>query len=45
MAIHLRQGDFGYGRFWVASPSWYTAWLRTIWGNILTNRPVVYIAS
>lgn len=43
VAIHLRQGDFGYGRFWVASPAWYVAWLKRIWSAL--ERPVLYIAS
>lgn len=43
VAIHLRRGDFGYGRFWVAPSSWYVTWLKTIWARL--DRPVVYIAS
>jgi len=43
VAIHLRRGDFGYGRYWVAPSGWYLAWLRTIWANL--QRPVLYIAS
>jgi hypothetical protein len=43
VAIHLRHGDFGYGRYWVAPSGWYLAWLRTIWANL--QRPVLYIAS
>jgi len=43
VAIHLRHGDFGYGRYWVAPSGWYLAWLRTIWAAL--ERPVLYIAS
>lgn len=43
VAIHLRHGDFGYGRFWVAPSGWYLAWLRTLWAKL--ERPVLYIAS
>lgn len=43
VAIHLRRGDFGYGRFWVAPSSWYITWLKTIWARL--HRPVLYIAS
>lgn len=43
VAIHLRRGDFGYGRFWVAPSSWYLAWLKSIWPNL--ERPVLYVAS
>ncbi len=43
VAIHLRRGDFGYGRFWVAPAGWYLAWLRTIWATL--DRPVLYVAS
>jgi hypothetical protein len=43
VAIHLRQGDYGYGRFWVAPSAWYVGWLRTLWPKL--DRPVLYIAS
>ncbi len=43
VAIHLRRGDYGYGRFWVAPSGWYLAWLRTIWATL--DRPVLYVAS
>ena len=43
VAIHLRHGDFGYGRFWVAPSSWYIAWLQSLWQKL--ERPVLYIAS
>ncbi|HSS12540.1 MAG TPA: hypothetical protein VLL04_01515 [Rhizomicrobium sp.] len=43
VAIHLRQGNYGFGRFWVAPTGWYLAWLRRIWPDI--ERPVLYIAS
>ena len=43
LAIHLRRGDYGHGRFWIAPSSWYIAWLKSIWAGL--DRPVVYIAS
>ena len=43
VAIHLRQGNYGFGRFWVAPTGWYLAWLRTIWSSL--ERPILYIAS
>ncbi|MGB6354281.1 MAG: alpha-1,2-fucosyltransferase [Steroidobacteraceae bacterium] len=43
VAIHLRRGDFGYGRFWIAPAPWYLDWLRGIWATL--DRPVLYIAS
>ena len=43
VAIHLRQGNYGFGRFWVAPTSWYLAWLRTIWPSL--EQPILYIAS
>jgi len=43
VAIHLRQGNYGFGRFWVAPNGWYLAWLRRIWPQL--DRPILYIAS
>jgi hypothetical protein len=43
VALHLRRGDFGYGRFWIAPPSWYLQWLHGIWPRL--DAPVLYIAS
>lgn len=43
VALHLRRGDFGYGRFWIAPASWYLRWLRGIWPQL--ESPVLYIAS
>ncbi len=43
VAIHLRQGNYGFGRFWVAPNGWYLAWLRSIWPQL--DRPILYIAS
>ena len=43
VALHLRRGDFGYGRFWIAPPSWYLRWLRGTWPQL--DAPVLYIAS
>lgn len=43
VAIHLRRGDFGYGRFWMAPGAWYGAWLDAVWPTL--NHPVLYVAS
>ena len=43
VAIHLRRGDFGYGRFWIAPAGWYLDWLRRLWRDI--SAPVLYIAT
>jgi len=43
VAIHLRRGDFGYGRFWLAPSAWYSDWLDDLWPAL--NRPVLYVAS
>jgi hypothetical protein len=43
VAIHLRRGDFGYGRFWIAPADWYVQWLRRLWPEL--ERPVLYVAS
>jgi FkbM family methyltransferase len=42
VAVHLRRGDFGYGRFWVAPPAWYLAWLSKLWPSL--DEPVLYLA-
>jgi Tetratricopeptide repeat len=43
VAIHLRRGDFGSGRFWVAPGAWYAQWLAAIWETL--HDPVLYVAS
>lgn len=43
VAMHLRRGDFGYGRFWIAPERWYLEWLLDIWPKL--DDPVLYIAS
>ncbi len=43
VALHLRRGDFGYGRFWIAPETWYLDWLRELWPEL--DHPVLYIAS
>jgi len=43
IAVHLRRGDFGYGRFWVAPPAWYLDWLRELWPTLA--RPVLFVAT
>ncbi|HYE48700.1 MAG TPA: glycosyltransferase [Azospirillaceae bacterium] len=43
VALHLRRGDFGWGRFWTAPEDWYLRWLETVWGGL--DRPVLYLAT
>ncbi len=43
VTIHLRRGDFGYGKFWIAPESWYRAWLDELWPTL--ENPVLYIAT
>ncbi|QCO17380.1 glycosyltransferase (plasmid) [Azospirillum brasilense] len=43
VALHLRRGDFGWGRFWIAPASWYRRWLETVWPTL--DRPVLFIAT
>ena len=43
VAIHLRRGDFGYGRFWIAPAAWYADWLEAIWTRL--RRPVLFVAT
>jgi hypothetical protein len=30
VALHLRRGDFGYGKFWIAPEQWYLNWLEEL---------------
>lgn len=43
VGVHIRRGDFGQGKFWIAPVDWYAAWLKEIWGGL--DAPVLYIAS
>jgi hypothetical protein len=43
IAIHLRRGDFGHGRYFVAPGAWYQKWLRENWDR--WDKPLLYIAS
>jgi len=43
VAIHLRRGDFGYGRFWIGPSAWYAKWLDALWPTL--KRPVLYVAT
>lgn len=43
VALHLRRGDFGWGRFWIAPASWYLRWLETVWPTL--DRPILFIAT
>ena len=43
VAIHVRRGDFGYGRFWIAPSDWYRTWLADLWPRL--TRPLLYIAT
>ncbi len=43
IAMHLRRGDFGYGRFWIAPLAWYHRWLEGVWSE--WRDPLLYIAT
>lgn len=43
VAMHLRRGDFGSGRYWIAPTAWYRSWLEQHWSKL--DSPVLYIAS
>ena len=43
VAVHIRHGDFGQGRFWIAPVDWYAAWLKSFWDTL--DAPVLYVAS
>ncbi|CAO3377401.1 glycosyltransferase [Azospirillum argentinense] len=43
VTLHLRRGDFGWGRFWIAPTSWYLNWLETVWPTL--DRPLLFIAT
>lgn len=43
VAVHLRRGDFGNGRYWIASSAWYAEWLDALWQTL--DRPVLYVAT
>jgi hypothetical protein len=43
VALHLRRGDFGQGRYWIAHSAWYAQWLDELWQRL--DRPVLYVAT
>lgn len=43
VALHLRRGDYGWGRFWVAQELWYRTWLEQLWADL--DSPVLYLAT
>lgn len=43
VAIHLRRGDFGGARFWIAPEIWYLDWLAALWPTL--DRPVLFLAT
>ena len=43
VAVHIRRGDFGQGRFWIAPVEWYVRWLKFVWQGL--EAPVLYVAS
>lgn len=43
IALHLRRGDFGWGRFWIAPERWYRDWLERVWPHL--KNPVLYLAT
>ncbi|KAA0570566.1 alpha-1,2-fucosyltransferase [Azospirillum sp. Sh1] len=43
VALHLRRGDYGWGRFWIAPELWYRTWLEQLWADL--EKPVLYLAT
>ncbi len=43
VALHLRRGDFGTGRYWIAPAAWYLEWLDNNWASL--DNPVLYLAT
>src|SRR5258708_1618133 len=43
VGVHIRRGDFGYGRFWIAPERWYADWLSALWPRL--DGPVLYLAT
>lgn len=43
VALHLRRGDYGWGRFWIAPEGWYLTWLERLWADL--DSPVLYLAT
>lgn len=43
VAIHIRHGDYGWGRFWTAPIEWYQDWLTALWPTL--DQPVLFVAS
>jgi FkbM family methyltransferase len=43
VALHLRRGDFGQGRYWIAPASWYLEWLQPLWPTL--DHPVLFLAT
>ncbi len=43
VALHLRRGDFGYGKFWIAPEQWYLNWLEELRSTLPGAR--LYLAT
>ena len=43
VAIHVRRGDYGTGKFYITPTSWYRDWLENLWPTL--ENPVLYIAA
>ncbi|MGA3065616.1 MAG: alpha-1,2-fucosyltransferase [Tepidisphaeraceae bacterium] len=43
VGMHLRRGDFGSGKFFIAPTEWYVKFLKELWPTL--NRPILLIAS
>jgi hypothetical protein len=41
--VHMRRGDYGYGRFVPALVQWYLTWLAEVWPQL--SEPVLYLAT
>ena len=43
VAIHIRRGDFGGDKYWIAPTLWYLDCIRELWP--LLDHPVLYVAT
>jgi Glycosyl transferases group 1 len=43
VALHVRRGDFGAGRYWLAPSAWYRDWLAHVAAEL--SNSVIYVAS
>lgn len=43
VGVHIRHGDFGGDRFWIAPTEWYLRWLSDLWPHL--HEPVLFLAT